>query len=126
MVLSPNLVLKCIISNRNTFLKAFFFLIYLFTQSCVVPSTSAKMSIRQPFLGIYILFIFLKKFYPHSRTFFFHCFWREKKWEAERKRNINVRETSVGSLLIHTSNGDQTCNLGMCPAWKSNPRHFGL
>ena len=35
------------------------------------------------------------------------------------------RETSIGCLLVFTPTEDQTCNLGICPDWESNPRPFG-
>ena len=41
--------------------------------------------------------------------------------------NLAEREREFYWLpLVGSSTGDQTCNLGMCPDWESNPQHFGV
>ena len=55
------------------------------------------------------LTFFLKIFFnPHLRTFF-HCFFRDRRREGERKRNIDGREKH--QLSSHTH-----------PIWGSNPQ----
>ena len=73
----------------------------------------------------YLSFIYLV-FYPHLRTFFFHCFQREKGREKERERHQCDTEASFGCFPVCSPTGDQTLNLGMCPDWKSEPQLFSL
>ena len=49
---------------------------------------------------------------------------REEREILMGERNIDVREKH--RLVVHALTGDRTCNLGMCPALKSNPQPFGV
>ena len=50
---------------------------------------------------------------------------REKRRKRERERDIIVRNINW-FLPIRSPTRDQTCNLGMCPDWESNPQTFGV
>ena len=64
--------------------------------------------------GVYVKALVFFFFYPHLRTFFSLILERKEGREGGRGRNIEVRETLIGCLLICAMTRDQTCNLGMC------------
>ena len=62
-------------------------------------------------------------------SFFFFSFTdsRERGREEKREGKIQQCEKNIHQLpLACTLTGDQTCNPGMSPDWKSNPRPFHL
>ena len=68
----------------------------------------------------YPLCTFLKK---SSTWGYVYCLETERQRE---KKHQCERETSTGCLLYASWPRNQTCNLGMCPDWESNPQPFSV
>ena len=124
----------CVSDHQLTFLRSFLGPIII-TQETIkfLIHASPRMtgSSSTPLFYFILYFIYSLIYNPHPRACLFVCFICLFVYLKERgrskERETSTRERNICQLpSVCTLTMGQTCNLGMCPDWESNPQPFGV